>query len=62
MGYRLSDVGMSCVVGVDFGSAPTSQQLAMLEAVDAAIDDGDLTTGIFQGYDSNRRGYLTIEL
>jgi hypothetical protein len=50
------------MVGVDFGGAPTSVQLASLEAVDAIIDDGDLSTGVFQGYDSNRRGYLTIEL
>ena len=57
-----SDVGLNCVVGVDFGGAPNSVQLANLEAVDALIDDGDLSTGVFQGYQSNRRGYLTIEL
>ncbi len=57
-----SDMGLNCVVGVDFGAAPTSEQLAMLEAVDELIDDGDLTTGVFRGYESNRRGYLTIEL
>jgi len=57
-----SDMGLNCVVGVDFGGAPNSEQLRMLEAVDELIDDGNLTTGIFQGYESNRRGYLTIEL
>lgn len=57
-----SDMGLNCVVGVDFGGAPTDVQREMLEAVDEMIDDGDLTTGIFQGYDGNRRGYLTIEL
>jgi prepilin-type N-terminal cleavage/methylation domain-containing protein len=57
-----SDMGVNCVVGVDFGGAPTAQQLAMLQAVDELVDDGDLTTGVFQGYDGNRRGYFTIEL
>mgnify|MGYP001589237176 CR=1 FL=1 len=57
-----SDIGLSCVVGVDFGGPPSSVQLANLEAVDAMIADGDLSTGVFQGYESNRRRYLTIEL
>lgn len=57
-----SDMGLNCVVGVDFGGAPDSQELSMLEAVDELIDDGNLATGVFQGYESNRRGYLTIEL
>lgn len=57
-----SDMGMNCVVGVDFGGAPSDVELAMLEAVDEVIDDGNLSTGVFQGYDGNRRGYLTIEL
>lgn len=55
------DFGVRCVVGVDFGGPPSSVELANLGAVDALIDDGDLTTGNFRGFDSNRRGYLLIE-
>ena len=55
------DYGVRCVVGVDLGGSPSPLQLAGLAAVDTLIDDGDLTTGVFQGFDSNRRGYLLIE-
>jgi hypothetical protein len=50
-----------CVVGIDLGHAPSVLELANLQAVDALIDDGDLATGIFQGFDRNRRGYLLVE-
>jgi type II secretory pathway pseudopilin PulG len=55
------DFGVRCVVGVDLGGAPDAIQLANLTAVDALIDDGDLTTGSFRAFNSNRRGYLLIE-
>ena len=55
------DFGARCVVGVDLGGSPTAEELASLVAVDLLIDDGDLTTGVFRGFDSNRRGYLMIE-
>jgi hypothetical protein len=55
------DFGVRCVVGIDLGHAPSVLELANLQAVDALIDDGDLATGIFQGFDRNRRGYLLVE-
>lgn len=55
------DFGVRCVVGVDFGGAPSAAQLFGLREVDTLIDDGDLSTGVFRGFDSNRRGYIVLE-
>ena len=55
------DYGVRCVVGVDLGGSPSALQLAGLISVDSLIDDGDLATGVFRGFDGNRRGYLLIE-
>lgn len=55
------DFGARCVVGVDFGSSPSVTELASLLEVDAMIDDGNLETGGFRGFESNRRGYLVLE-
>ena len=56
-----ADFGVTAVVGVDFGGSPSSDQLAKLLAVDALIDDGNLESGVFRGYQSNRRGYWRLE-
>lgn len=55
------DFGVRCVVGVDFGSSPSATELASLIDVDALIDDSNLETRAFRGFESNRRGYLVLE-
>lgn len=55
------DFGVRCVVGVDFGSSPSATELASLIDVDALIEDSNLETRAFRGFESNRRGYLVLE-
>lgn len=55
------DFGARCVVGVDFGGPPSATELASIQSVDTLIDDGDLSTGTFRSFSSNRRAYLLLE-
>ena len=55
--YELDSFGLKSAFGVHFFNV-TPKDDAYMQEVDAAIDDGDLTTGCFQKLDTDRFYYI----
>ena len=53
--------GVTSALGIDFTSSPRTPSDAYMQEIDAAIDDGDLTTGVFQKLDADRFYFIIAE-